>query len=455
MEEFETRIEQRISQPCWIMDILPMRVPAKNNGQYSAVEHYYRHPDRLSLLHQKQAEILLKLNCYDNMSVSFDSSEWQDDPDPEWFVAKLKDLSFRNLRVLFPRLQILIDLDRDDTWLTIYPEHPEQFDLLERLATANGFFLWKAEQETAITVEEIPPDQIGSFWDAHLRYLIEDEIITGQEDIDYFSGDPYRHILEAHMERVPDTQHMAWFVRNHIRIGAASWCTFHSEDGKCFILDFWVFPPYRGDQAGHQCFHALEEYTWKDGAAYYALNSQKEDSVRFWKSLGFAEAGTDEYGMPVFVKRQPLKPFTYVKLTDHPQLKNAAARWFHEKWHVPEEAYLKCMNDCLNKVSDYDWYLCLDKGEIVGGLGVIDNDFHVRKDLRPNVCAVYTEEAYRSQGIAGTLLWMAAADMKSKGISPLYLLTDLSGFYERYGWEFYCLAQNEDSDEMSRLYIHR
>ena len=110
MEEFETRIEQRISQPCWIMDILPMRVPAKNDAQYSAVEHYYRHPDRLSLLHQKQAEILLKLNCYNNMSVSFDSSEWQDDPDPEWFVAKLKDLSFRNLRVLFPRLQILIDL---------------------------------------------------------------------------------------------------------------------------------------------------------------------------------------------------------------------------------------------------------------------------------------------------------------------------------------------------------
>jgi N-acetylglutamate synthase-like GNAT family acetyltransferase len=113
------------------------------------------------------------------------------------------------------------------------------------------------------------------------------------------------------------------------------------------------------------------------------------------------------------------------------------------------------MDDCLNRVSDYDWYLCLDKGEIVGGLGIIDNDFHVRKDLRPNVCAVYTEEAYRNQGIAGTLLWMAAADMKSKGISPLYLLTDLSGFYERYGWEFYCLAQNEDSDEMSRLYIHR
>lgn len=38
---------------------------------------------------------------------------------------------------------------------------------------------------------------------------------------------------------------------------------------------------------------------------------------------------------------------------------------------------------------------------IVGGLGVIENDFHNRKDLTPNVCAVYVDEDYLCQGIAG------------------------------------------------------
>lgn len=33
--------------------------------------------------------------------------------------------------------------------------------------------------------------------------------------------------------------------------------------------------------------------------------------------------------------------------------------------------------------------------------GSIENDFHDRKDLTPNICAVYTEEAYRGRGIAG------------------------------------------------------
>ena len=92
---------------------------------------------------------------------------------------------------------------------------------------------------------------------------------------------------------------------------------------------------------------------------------------------------------------------------------------------------------------------------IVAGLGVIENDFHERKDLYPNICAVYTEESQRNKGIAGKLLNMAVEDLKAKGISPVYLLTDHTGFYERYGWEFYCLAKSDGEEQPSRLYIHR
>ncbi len=156
---------------------------------------------------------------------------------------------------------------------------------------------------TVIGIEEIPLSDIGGFWDLHIRYLTEDGIITDPEDIEYFSGDEYRGILEEHMERERDRQHMVWFTRGGERIGAASFCTYLEEDGKCFILDFWIFPPYRGNGTGHMCFRALERYTEKDGARWYEINSTKEDSVRFWKSLGFTENGTDEYDMPVFVKR--------------------------------------------------------------------------------------------------------------------------------------------------------
>ena len=147
--------------------------------------------------------------------------------------------------------------------------------------------------------------------------------------------------------------------------------------------------------------------------------------------------------------------YQYVTLRGRPDLKEAAAKWFHGKWNVPEEAYLECMEAYLNHETEYGWYLCLDGSHIIGGMGVIENDFHDRKDLSPNVCAVYTEEEYRCQGIAGKLLNMVAEDMRSKGITPLYLVTNHTGFYERYGWEFLCLVQGDGELEMSRMYIHK
>lgn len=147
--------------------------------------------------------------------------------------------------------------------------------------------------------------------------------------------------------------------------------------------------------------------------------------------------------------------YRFVDLKEIPEMKDAAAEWFHEKWGIPTEAYLECMEDYLSGKTEYGWYLCLDGERIAGGLGVIENDFHDRKDLAPNVCAVYTEEDCRCQGIAGTLLDMAVEEMRAKGISPVYLLTDHTDFYERYGWEFLCMAQGDGDSEMSRMYIHR
>ena len=150
-----------------------------------------------------------------------------------------------------------------------------------------------------------------------------------------------------------------------------------------------------------------------------------------------------------------MENYTYIKLRERPEWKQAAAEWFHSKWNVPTEAYLDCMDAYLSGETEYGWYLCLDGDKIVGGMGVIENDFHDRKDLAPNVCAVYTEEACRGKGIAGQLLTIVVDDMKSKGITPIYLVTDHTGFYERYGWEFLCMVQGDGEPDMSRMYIHR
>ena len=144
-----------------------------------------------------------------------------------------------------------------------------------------------------------------------------------------------------------------------------------------------------------------------------------------------------------------------INLRQRPELKETAATWFHGKWGVPRQAYLACMDAYLQAETEYGWYLCLEGDRIIAGAGVIENDFHDRKDLRPNVCAVYTEPDRRGRGIAGRLLDAVVEDMRSKNITPLYLVTDHIGFYERYGWEFLCMVQGDGEPEKSRLYIHR
>lgn len=148
--------------------------------------------------------------------------------------------------------------------------------------------------------------------------------------------------------------------------------------------------------------------------------------------------------------------YDIVRLADKPEIKEQAAQWFHEKWGIPLEAYMESMGECLAGGKPVpQWYVAMEGERIIAGLGVIENDFHDRKDLAPNVCAVYTEKDRRCNGVAGALLNYVCADMKDKGIATLYLVTDHTGFYERYGWKFLCMVQGEGEPDLSRMYIHR
>lgn len=138
------------------------------------------------------------------------------------------------------------------------------------------------------------------------------------------------------------------------------------------------------------------------------------------------------------------------------EIADKAAEWFHEKWGVPLEAYKESISESLvDKTVVPRWYVVLNGDRIIAGLGVIENDFHDRKDLTPNVCAVYVEEEFRCRGIAGKMLNFVCEDMKESGIDTLYLVTDHTSFYERYGWEFLCMVQGDGEPDMTRMYIHR
>ncbi len=179
--------------------------------------------------------------------------------------------------------------------------------------------------------------------------------------------------------------------------------------------------------------------------------------------LMFDECGENAEGLKIedslicedtIEKIEVLRHEVCIPVRDWPEAKDEIAEWFHRKWGVPLEAYQQSIGDCLGQDDSVpQWYVVVRGNSIIAGCGVIENDFHERTDLTPNVCAVYVDEKYRNQGIAGFMLNYVCGDMAKMGFTTLYLLTDHTGFYERYGWQFYCMARGSD-EELSRMYVH-
>lgn len=143
-----------------------------------------------------------------------------------------------------------------------------------------------------------------------------------------------------------------------------------------------------------------------------------------------------------------------VKLRDHPAWTQRAAAWFAEKWDVPRAEYEASIRACQAGEGPVpQWYLLVQEEAIAAGCGVIQNDFHRREDLAPNLCALYVEEPFRRRGLARQLLADVCADLAGQGVDTLYLVTEHTSFYERCGWQFWCMAE-ETQGGFIRLYRH-
>lgn len=129
-----------------------------------------------------------------------------------------------------------------------------------------------------------------------------------------------------------------------------------------------------------------------------------------------------------------------------------AATFFSQKWNVPTEAYIESMKDSLVSKSGVPaWFYIELQNEIIAGLGIIENDFHKRKDLTPNICAVYVREDFQGKGIAKNLLNAACSHLSEHDISDVYLITTHTEFYEHHGFDFYGNIK-EDDGNMIRCY---
>lgn len=167
--------------------------------------------------------------------------------------------------------------------------------------------------------EAITETDVASFW-AQLRVYQQRDIFPDPEDesLDYFLSEDYRSQVQAVHDRQQDPLYYLFFRRHGQDIGFAMPAIFTTEDGKCFIMEFCVYPQYRGGGTGTQCAQALLRWAKERGAVYAELNyGGDERRQRFWARLGFVPNGADEWGEPLMLlPPEESLPFTVERLAD-------------------------------------------------------------------------------------------------------------------------------------------
>ena len=172
-----------------------------------------------------------------------------------------------------------------------------------------------------ITIREaITEHDTARFWGQLHTYFKRDMFPDpNAEERAYFLGAEYRTSMEQIHGRTQDRCYYLFFQRNGQDIGFAMPVIYNSEDGKCFIMEFCVYPEYRGNGTGKECAGILLHWAKEHGARYSELNCSRDDRrLRFWKSAGFIGNGADEWGEPLMIlPPNDDVPFT-VELLDDP-----------------------------------------------------------------------------------------------------------------------------------------
>ena len=138
-------IEEYLDKPYWVIDILPKQVPADSKGQYFEIEKYYREHPQIDNIYRKFTNILLKLNCYEDIGVSYDGDEWITNPAPqELEAALLKCMADKQMfYIILKSADVLITVSGDDTYMTVYNPTEEVLELIGSLTGSEGLFLWR------------------------------------------------------------------------------------------------------------------------------------------------------------------------------------------------------------------------------------------------------------------------------------------------------------------------
>ena len=134
---------------------------------------------------------------------------------------------------------------------------------------------------------------VAAFWklfDSYINELSVNISLGDDFDLDYFYSDEYRDAIEELRIRDRNPLRILFINKEEEIIGFLMYVTYFDEEGKCFLMEYYIQPNYRNLGYGKSAYLKAENHINDEGALYIELTPTNESNERFWSSVGFEKS---------------------------------------------------------------------------------------------------------------------------------------------------------------------
>lgn len=88
-----------------------------------------------------------------------------------------------------------------------------------------------------------------------------------------------------------------------------------------------------------------------------------------------------------------------------------------------------------NRFTDWETvFAAFDREEIIGYCTFLKTDYYPENRYWPWISSIFVDEQHRGKGVCGRLIEAAIRYAREQGFTRVYIPSDMTGFYERYGF---------------------
>lgn len=123
------------------------------------------------------------------------------------------------------------------------------------------------------------------------------------------------------------------------------------------------------------------------------------------------------------------------------------------KKHLSQEDFYSKIENKISKIKDnldnpnYCKLILLRGSSLVGFISIFEHDGNERLDLSPWYATMFVKKEYRGNGYSKLLNDAILKEAKKRGFAKIYLKTELSNYYEKFGAKYL-----ENLNEKEKIY---